>query len=92
MRLHTGLTCLRVRIAEWRYNRGCRSLVAILHSKATENTSADDYNAVINENAQFETDNDDVPQLVEEVMAHLLEALRDTDIVVRLVFYSYAFI
>ena len=87
-----GLLFLKPRVVAWRYERGARSLVDTLKKNGGDDTggaatgsrtptpSESVAGAVSTEDA---SDDDDVPDGVEEVIESLLVALRDKDTVVR---------
>lgn len=72
---------LKVRIASWRYDRGTRSLEQnllnteskLLETKSSQNMEDDDC--------------EDIPSFLEDIIQELMEGLKDTDIIVRYVFY-----
>ena len=78
-----GLCYLRVKVAAWRYQRGSRSLALNLGI----NTQPETFSAVMNECKQkgdvLLEECEDIPSLVEEVVAQLLKTLRDEDITTR---------
>lgn len=74
---------MRVKVAAWRYQRGSRSLALNLGV----NTQQEAFSAVMNECKQkgdvLLEECEDIPSLVEEVVAQLLKTLRDEDITTR---------
>ncbi|TRY90297.1 hypothetical protein DNTS_012375 [Danionella cerebrum] len=75
-----GLTCLKPRLAKWRYHRGSRSLVVNLaQSSVTEGVEATkpDLESVLPE------EDYDIPQEVENVIEQLLMGLKDKETIVR---------
>ncbi|XP_049557798.1 tubulin-specific chaperone D isoform X1 [Orcinus orca] len=73
-----GLTFLKPQVAKWRYQRGCRSLVAGLQLSVQSPRDP---------GIQTETPDsdgeDDVPEEVESVIEQLLVGLKDKDTIVR---------
>lgn len=82
-----GMTFLPPRVATWRYQRGQRSLLQNL--KVTDNVSQSDNSSSACDNNSAESDNCDqdedfeVPDELENIIDHLLCALKDKDTVVR---------
>ncbi|EFX70076.1 hypothetical protein DAPPUDRAFT_257534 [Daphnia pulex] len=76
-----GLIFLKPRVASWRYQRGSRSLAAILQQSQPVETKA-----AISVNDEDDHDYD-VPEEIEEVLNEILQALRDKN---REVQYSAA--
>ncbi|XP_065214517.1 tubulin-specific chaperone D isoform X2 [Planococcus citri] len=78
-----GLCYLRVKVAAWRYQRGSRSLALNLGI----NPQPETFSAVMHESKQkgdvLLEECEDIPSLVEEVVAQLLKTLRDEDITTR---------
>ncbi|XP_060027662.1 tubulin-specific chaperone D isoform X2 [Erinaceus europaeus] len=73
-----GLTFLKPRVAQWRYQRGCRSLAANLQPSTVNPPTV---------TTQAESPDDaedyDVPEEVETVIEQLLVGLKDKDTIVR---------
>ena len=75
-----GMTFLPPRVAQWRYQRGNRSLMDNLKS----NSSGDDaLSSIKGTDENLENDEDDVPHELEEIVELLLLSLQDKDTVVR---------
>uniref|UniRef100_A0A4X2LIM0 Tubulin-specific chaperone D n=1 Tax=Vombatus ursinus TaxID=29139 RepID=A0A4X2LIM0_VOMUR len=73
-----GLTFLKPKLAKWRYQRGCRSLIANLR------LSTQDEERQIPQILASDNDEDyDVPEEVENVIEQLLVGLKDKDTIVR---------
>uniref|UniRef100_A0A4X2L705 Tubulin-specific chaperone D n=1 Tax=Vombatus ursinus TaxID=29139 RepID=A0A4X2L705_VOMUR len=73
-----GLTFLKPKLAKWRYQRGCRSLIANLR------LSTQDEERQIPQILASDNDEDyDVPEEVENVIGQLLVGLKDKDTIVR---------
>jgi hypothetical protein len=77
MLLSEGLTFLKVRVATWRYQRGCRSLAANLATLRPLPAN----NVPLKEEEM--SDDFEVPDEIEEVIEQLLQGLRDSDTDVR---------
>lgn len=81
----SGLCYLKVRVATWRYQRGSRSLALNLSMEGLHDVSP---TPIIECNQRGDVPIDEcneVPGIVEEVIAELLKALRDDDITTRLI-------
>ena len=80
-----GLLFLKPRVVTWRYERGARSLVDNLigEKDKEEPESSANTHTKTNETDSYDSDADDVPEGVEEVIESLLVALQDKDTVVR---------
>jgi hypothetical protein len=77
MVLSEGLTFLKVRVASWRYQRGCRSLAANLAAVRPLPSNP------VPQNEEEINEDFDVPDEIEEVIEQLLQGLRDSDTDVR---------
>lgn len=80
-----GLTFLKMRVATWRYQRGCRSLLANLSSG---DTKLSDKCGVIpkgtdNHGIEISGDDPEIPDEIEEIIEELMQALKDSEIVIR---------
>lgn len=76
-----GLTYLKMRVAAWRYDRGCRSLTVnlsagdvIQHPSATR--------TALNKTEEVGEDFD-IPEEIEEVIEELIQGLQDSNTIVR---------
>lgn len=76
-----GLTFLKMRIAAWRYDRGCRSLSVNLNAgdvapqQGTRHTASSKTEEV--------GDDFDIPEEIEEVIEELIQGLQDSNTIVR---------
>ncbi|XP_067044336.1 tubulin-specific chaperone D-like [Acropora muricata] len=76
-----GLTFLRPRVANWRYQRGSRSLT---HNLANPFTKEQNEGLLNNQGSSIDEEEEyDVPEELEEVIEKLLAGLKDKDTVVR---------
>ncbi|XP_069674548.1 tubulin-specific chaperone D [Periplaneta americana] len=77
-----GLTFLKMRVAVWRYQRGCRSLAANLSAgdSVTRNTVQQ---SPIEQKEEEVNEDFEIPDEIEEVIEELMQSLRDTDNVIR---------
>ncbi|XP_067313008.1 tubulin-specific chaperone D [Pseudorasbora parva] len=75
-----GLTCLKPRLAKWRYQRGSRSLAVNL-SQSSVTGSVEDTKPDLEAVSQEE--DYDIPQEVENVIEQLLVGLKDKETIVR---------
>ncbi|GLG98265.1 Tubulin-specific chaperone D [Gryllus bimaculatus] len=76
-----GLTFLKTRVAIWRYERGCRSLLANLSGGDTQkHDSSSSKNLLPSEDTGEEFE---IPEEMEEVIEELMQALRDSEMVIR---------
>lgn len=66
-------------MAVWRYDRGTRSLEQNLSSVKPKTIE------IKNELNGDDDDDDDIPSLLEDIIQELIEGLKDTDIIVRLI-------
>ncbi|TKC39288.1 hypothetical protein EI555_004091, partial [Monodon monoceros] len=73
-----GLTFLKPQVAKWRYQRGCRSLVAGLQLSVQSPRDPG-----IETETPDSDGEDDVPEEVESVIEQLLVGLKDKDTIVR---------
>lgn len=81
----TGLCYLRVKVASWRYQRGCRSLALSLSADNNFELTSAPLNEFQEKGDILIDDFEDIPPIVEEVVGQLLKALRDEDITTRFV-------
>ena len=83
----SGLTFLKPRIAKWRYNRGCRSLMANLEQTADQCGDSNIIkNSSVGDSSELALDEDepyDIPNEIEDVIEELLQGLRNTDTTIR---------
>lgn len=82
-----GLTFLKPRIAKWRYNRGCRSLMANLEQTADQCGDSNIIKKSDGNGFELLTDDEDepydIPSEIEDVVEELLQGLRNTDTTIR---------
>ncbi|KAK6617706.1 hypothetical protein RUM44_005294 [Polyplax serrata] len=76
-----GLIFLKPKVAAWRYQRGNRSLAENLKGNKCQVQHGGDINAVTT--PPQEREEFDVPEEVEEVIELLMQALKDSDTVIR---------
>ncbi|XP_064227508.1 tubulin-specific chaperone D-like isoform X2 [Aotus nancymaae] len=75
-----GLTFLKLKVAAWRYQRGCRSLAANLQLLTQGQSEQKQKPPLLTSD---DNEDDDVPEGVESVIEQLLAGLKDKDTVVR---------
>ncbi|XP_068082742.1 tubulin-specific chaperone D [Anabrus simplex] len=73
-----GLTFLKMRVAVWRYQRGCRSLADNLSSGDQTVRSVQQVSKESEVSEDFE-----VPEEIEEVIEELMQTLKDSETVIR---------
>ncbi|NXW84811.1 TBCD protein, partial [Alopecoenas beccarii] len=74
-----GLTFVKPKVAKWRYQRGCRSLVANLQAQGSVVQSQ----VITDANEDDDEEEYDIPGEIENVVEQLLVGLKDKDTIVR---------
>lgn len=74
---NVGLSFLRVKIANWRYSRGKRSLTDNLAMGEVPKSVA------VTEEDAMEDEDYDIPDETEDIIEQLLVGLRDKDTIIR---------
>lgn len=82
-----GLTYLKVKVASWRYSRGSRCLIANLNVNHIPNSTSVPVNGSGENNENIKTDDDsddqDIPAQMEEIIDLLIRGLKNKDITIR---------